>query len=236
MELLAAGCLSEQQNQLFASVLDWLHIEHQALVVAAEPTAANIIYMCGLPTGQNLDRWRPLAAPVMAAPRYRDEPIYFSDIICRPGLENLSWAQVKGARIGYNERVSFSGWAVLMIELERLGIEPSEFDWVETGSHRNSIAAVESGVVDLAAVDSIVLTLEGFTGATLATLGPWPAPPISVSNELQQEADSIATILTSMHTHQSGRQLLAECGVARFQAVDRESYRSLARIVGRLVA
>ena len=234
MELLAAGCLSQQQNELFARVLLWLQGQLSLKFVPADPTHASIIYMCGLPTGQNLDRWRPLAGPVMAEHRYRNKPIYFSDVICRPGFDARPWNQLKGARIGYNERLSFSGSAALLIEFDRLGIDPMDYTWVKTGSHQNSIAAVASGAVDLAAIDSMVLAMEDWTGGMVATLGPWPAPPISIDVDLADRLDAIGNLLTTMHTNQEGRQILAGFGVSRFHSVDGEDYRSMAALAERM--
>ncbi|MEX0699147.1 MAG: hypothetical protein WD651_00395 [Acidimicrobiia bacterium] len=65
MQLSVAGCLSQQQNRLFSSLMDQLAAKLGFEVVVTTPETAHIVYMCGLPTGLTLDRLAPWVGPVM---------------------------------------------------------------------------------------------------------------------------------------------------------------------------
>jgi phosphonate transport system substrate-binding protein len=228
MQLFVAGCLSEDQNRLFRAVGEWLAARRGSSVTESDAATADLIYQCGLPTGEQIDQWRPLVAPVMAAPRYANRPVYWSDVIVRPGLEPASLADLAGTRIAFNERESFSGWVALHFELGRLGINPDLFTWVETGTHLRSLAEVEAGRIDLAAVDSMVLDLAGWEGATVASLGPWPAPPMSLRRSREDRARNLREALEGMHIDPEGRVVLDRFGVARLAPVEAEPYSQLA--------
>ena len=67
---------------------------------------AHIGIICGLPYVWKVDRPKPLvellAAPVMRRPRYRDRPIYFSDVIVRVDSPFRSFMDLRGASWAYN--------------------------------------------------------------------------------------------------------------------------------------
>ena len=44
--------------------------------------------------------------------------------------------------------------------LRGLGIDPERYVWVRTGSHRNSLRALQRGEIEAAPIDSTLLTLE----------------------------------------------------------------------------
>lgn len=108
--------------------------------------------------------------------------------------------------------------------------------WVVTGSHLVSLEAVKKGTADAAGIDSMVLDLvtgEAAPAAGLVTIesfGPWPAPPISTSVDMDLSVrEELASIFTSMHEDPGGAHLLATWGVERLAAVDAAEYLRLAR-------
>lgn len=236
MQLSVAGCLSEDQNRLLAVIVEWLAGRMGLSVEESDVGGADLVYQCGLPTGEQIDQWLPLVAPVMSAPRYIDQPIYWSDVIVRPGTNAASLTDLAGSRIAYNHQESFSGWVALQLELRRLGISPELYTWIETGAHLHSIAAVDSGQADLAAIDSMVLALSGWEGMVVASLGPRPAPPLSLRRHRHHLAPGLIEALTAMHTDLEAGRRLAGFGVARLAPVEAESYRHLARLTASLRA
>ncbi len=75
---------------------------------------AQLGVVCGLQYVLAMDRGEApgvelLAAPVMAAPRYADQPVYFSDVVVRTDSPAHSLADLRGATWAYNERTSHSG-------------------------------------------------------------------------------------------------------------------------------
>jgi len=55
-----------------------------------------------------------LAAPVLEGERYRDQPIYFSDVIVARRNPARSFADLRGASWSYNDPDSHSGYGVVL--------------------------------------------------------------------------------------------------------------------------
>ena len=160
MSLISRAYLSPIQNKFFQATWDWLaahsNLEFRREVVAATTDDPDVLFMCGLPTGQRTDRYEPLVAPVLAQERYGGRPIYFSDLVVKAGTAGPpmpSW------RIAYNDKESFSGWVAPRWGRAALGLEPDAMTWVVTGSHLVSLEAVSKGAADAAGIDSMVLDL-----------------------------------------------------------------------------
>ena len=87
-------------------------------------------WICGLPYVLKADCARPgvelLAAPVMSGTRYAGRPVYFSDIVVQRDSTARSFADLRGARWGYNEPRSHSGYNIVCYRLAQLG-ERREF-------------------------------------------------------------------------------------------------------------
>jgi len=237
MSMISKTYLSPVQNRFFQATWDWL-ASHSDLDLDPEaisgPTdGPDVLFMCGLPTGRQIDRFEPLVAAVMAQERYGGRPIYFSDLVVRPGTApppKQSW------RIAYNDQGSFSGWVAPRWGLTALGLEPAAMTWVVSGSHLNSLEAVKTGAADAAGIDSMVLDLVSGDSApaaglvTIESFGPWPAPPISTSVGMDRSVRAeLADLLTSMHEDPGGAHLLASWGVERLAPVDPAEYERLAR-------
>jgi phosphonate transport system substrate-binding protein len=204
--------------------------EHAALL---DGGAAQAGFICGLPYTRASGRLTPLAAPVMAAPRYGGLPIYFSDVVVRADSPFRSFADLRGARWAFNEPGSLSGQVMVLAHLAALGAPAGYFASArESGAHLESLRLVYDGEVDGAAVDSIVLELATCEQPALAarlrvvaSLGPYPAPPLVIAAELPGPLrDRLARALTVMHADPAGRAILAAGLIDRFVAVDDADY------------
>ena len=194
-------------------------------------------WICGWPYVRKMARPDPnvelLAAPVMAAPRYRDQPIYFSDVVVRRDSPFTSFGDLRGASWGYNEPGSQSGYNITRYHLARLGETWAYFGRVVgTGAHQASLREVRAGRLDATAIDSTVLETELEREPALAgeiriigELGPSPIPPWVVSTSLPgQQRQALRAALLALHTHTAGRAALAVGGLARFAAVTDRDY------------
>jgi len=236
MSLISRTYLSPIQNKLFQAIWDWLaahsNLEFNRDLSPASTEDPDVLFMCGLPTGQRIDRYEPLVAAVLAQERYGGRPIYFSDLVVRAGKAGPpapSW------RIAYNEKESFSGWIAPRWGLAALGMEPDAMTWVVTGSHLVSLEAVTKGSADAAGIDSMVLDLVSGEAApaaglvTIESFGPWPAPPISTAASMDPAVRAeLVSALTTMHEDPGGAHLLATWGVERMAEVDAAEYARLA--------
>jgi phosphonate transport system substrate-binding protein len=194
-------------------------------------------WICGWPYVRKLARPNAnlelLAAPVMAAPRYHDQPIYFSDVVVRRDSPYTSFADLRGAAWGYNEPGSQSGFNITRYHLAKLGESWAYFGRVvRTGAHQASLREVRAGRLDATAIDSTVLETELERDPALAAdiriigeLGPSPIPPWVVTTSLPADLrEALRTLLLEMHMHPAGRDALAVGHLARFAAVTDRDY------------
>lgn len=194
---------------------------------------ATLGMMCGLIYTHKSAQFDLLAAPIMAAARYHNQPVYFSDVIVRADSPIHHFADLRGKRWAFNERVSFSGHAIVCAHLHQMGETHAYFgSAIAVGSHANAIRAVLAGEAAAAAIDSTVLERAKVLDPNLvgqlrhvATLGPSPIPPIVIQkNAPPTIKQQLSEALLTMHTDVDGRELLAEAGIARFVAVHDADY------------
>ena len=97
--------------------------ERERMLVAGQ---AHLGWICGLPYVRLAGVLEPLAAPVMAAPRYQNRPVYFSDVVVRREDPFRRLEDLRGAAWAYNEPNSHSGYGVVRCELA--GIDPEDVE------------------------------------------------------------------------------------------------------------
>jgi phosphonate transport system substrate-binding protein len=125
-------------------------------------------------------------------PRAAGRPVYFSDIVVRADHPARSFADLVGARWGYNDRESLSGYYSVVQTAAEHGADASFLGRLrDMGSHLASLRAIRRGDIDAAAIDSVVLALRYRRDPALRTdlrevhgLGPWPIQPIVMRRDL----------------------------------------------------
>lgn len=195
-----------------------------------------VCWLCGPPYVWRADGGEPielLAAPVMAAARYADRPVYFSDVVVRAEDGYDRFADLEGCSWAINERSSHSGYFVTKQHLAAMGRREGFFGRVlESGSHQRSLELLLAGRIDATAIDSTVLELLLAQRPALASrlrvidsLGPSPMPPWVLRQELPLALrHGLREALLTMHLDGEGRAALAAGQVARFAAVDDGDY------------
>jgi phosphonate transport system substrate-binding protein len=173
-----------------------------------------------------------LVAPIVAGSHQ-----YYSDIIVPPGSPARSLEDLVGARFAYVDELSNSGRSAPRRRLEELGYDPASFfsESIFTGSHDRSIEAVAAGVVDGAAVDSLIL--DGLRaakdpGALAVTvqerLGPFGMPPVVVSGRLAAPLrEQLRRVFLGLGDTQRGREILAPLRIDGFRVPAPEEYEDL---------
>jgi len=208
----------------------------------------HVAFICGWPYTQRHDRPERsvdlLCAPVMAAPRYEDRPIYFTDVVVRHDRPWQSFADLRGRSYAFNDRGSHSGYNVPRDHLLRLGETRGYFgSTVASGSHQRSVRMVEAGEVDASGIDSTVLDVErrrrpelGTVLRTVAVLGPSPIPPVIVTRALaENRKERLRAALLAMHEDAEGRAILADGLMVRFVRVQDADYNPTREVVARAV-
>lgn len=170
-----------------------------------------------------------LVAPVVAGSRQ-----YYSDVIVRPGSPARSLVDLRGTRFAYVDEISNSGYSAPRLRLEALGYDSSSFfsEAIFTRSHDRSIDAVAAGVVDGAAVDSLIL--DGLRAAddpesravtVVERLGPFGMPPVVVSGRLAASVrEQLRGVFLGMSETRRGQEILAPLRIDEFRVPLPEEY------------
>jgi phosphonate transport system substrate-binding protein len=229
-----AGYLARKTDVCIEVVEDVPWQERERMLDRGEVYLATI---CGLPYVRKVDRADPdlelLAAPIMAAARYQERPVYFSDVIVRRDSRFRSLDDLRGASWAYNEPNSHSGHNLTRYHLARRGEHNGYFGRVvEAGSHQRAMRMVIVGHVDASAIDSMVLDLElrqhpalMASFRVIETFGPSPIPPTVISRRVPPAVrDRLREALLQMHEAAEGRRLLAQALLSRFTRVTDTDY------------
>ena len=249
MKLTFATCLAQSTETVTADIAAYLarrlpvtvdvahDISWQERHAGIERGDIQLGWICGLPYVKLMDLVEPpvelLAAPVLAAPRYQDQPIYFSDVVVRRDSAFHNFADLRGARWAYNEPGSHSGYVITCYHLAQMGEDGGYFGQVTAaGGHVRALEMILAGAVDGAAIDSTVLETElarkpGLADQirVVAVFGPSPIPPWVVSLKVPASLrEGIREALLGMHGDSEGGTTLAKEGIARFERVSDADY------------
>lgn len=201
-------------------------------------------WICGIDYVRKIDSFPSsielVAAPVMQHPRYKQQPIYFSDAIARSDSKYYSFADLRGSSWAYNEPGSHSGYNIVQYHLAKLGETQGYFGRViEAGSHLQAIEMVLEQGADAAAIDSMVLDLELQTRPELRsklrvieTLGPSPIPPWVVTTNLPVTLrEDIRQVFWQMHETVEGRGILAQGQIMKMVRIEDFNYNPIREMV-----
>jgi phosphonate transport system substrate-binding protein len=163
-----------------------------------------------------------LAVPVTA-----DGPVYHSFFLVRADSDIHSLDGLRSKSFGFTDPMSLSGYHYPRAVAARHGLEPERFFGrvLYTYSHDGSIRAVLDGIVDGAAVDSMVY--EGEVGRQpnlmrqLRIVHRSPAfgisPVVVPRSGHPRLRNQLLTALLGMDSTQSGKAILSRLGLSRFQ-------------------
>jgi ABC-type phosphate/phosphonate transport system substrate-binding protein len=197
--------------------LPWSVVDHPApkpLVELWERPDLGCALMCGLVRTLSFQRAIPIAAPVVARPRYQGLPIYVTDIVVRASSPFETLEDTFGSRVGYTVRDSHSGYVALrehLLPYRQVRGAPLYGDVVGSLiSPRGVVDALLAGRIDVGPVDSYAHDLMRNTEPqlarevrTVATTAPTPIPMFVATAQLdealvQKLQDAFAQVA---HTH-----------------------------------
>jgi len=231
--------------EALAVTVTWVDdLAWEARYRALDAGRVDVAWICGAPYSQRASLTQPpvnlLAAPVWHGAPYADRPVYFSAVVVHADATYQAWQDLRGARWGYNEPNSFSGYHVVTHQLAVLGETKGFFGrGIQVGSHQQALRLVARGALDVAAIDSTVLAQAlvdepplASQVRTLLLLGPNPMPPWVVSTRvpLAQQA-RLRQALLEMDRLAHGQIRLANTPVTRFAPVTPATYQPIARLL-----
>lgn len=180
---------------------------------------------------------REFGMQLVAAPRVNGEIVYRSLLIVPAGSPARSMADLRGKSFAFTDPWSTSGRMAPTALVKALGATPETFfrRVLFTYSHDDAIRAVASGVVDGAAVDSLVYEFALAREPELAgkvevvhRSEPFAMPPVVAGPGLRpQMRAELAELLLGLHEDPAGRRMLAAVGIDRFEIIADEAYDSV---------
>ncbi len=191
------------------------------------------VFMCGWPFARGAfthagARHRIVAAPVPAAPRYGDRPVYFTDFVVRADSEIRTLEDSFGGRLAYTVDHSQSGYNAPRHHLLRFrsADRPTLYAAVvgPCVTPRRVLDAVLDGAADVAPLDGYTLELMlrhtpglGDRIRIVASTEPTPMPPLVASPGIPDATVAAlrAAFLAFGEAADTGA-LRAELGLARF--------------------
>lgn len=174
---------------------------------------------------------------LLVAPLVRGEPYYYSLLIVRRDLDASSLEDLRGKTFAFSDPLSNTGRLAPLYQLALRGETPDSFfsRSIFTYSHDNSIRAVAEGVVDAAAVDSLVYDYLPVTEPDMMAKikviekwGPFGINPFVVNPGLDPALKTqLRNVFLNMDKDSRGQELLAEFMVDRFIVPDDSIYDSV---------
>jgi len=171
---------------------------------------------------------------ILATPQIAGSTTYRSYIIVPASSNAQSILDLRGKNFAYMDPLSFSGRIAPQAMVKKLGFNPENFfsKTLFTYSHDKSIRAVADGIVEGAAVDSIVydLTLAKDAGIqgkikVIDQSEEVGNPPVIVSNKTDKELVArLKNTLMTMHMDEEGRKAMTLLHFDRFVHPDPRLY------------
>ena len=177
-------------------------------------------------TGGYLDlvRRAPGAVEVLAVPVIGGQTTYRSLLIVPASSKAASLRDLGGKRFAFTDELSFSGHMYPAQLLANMGAPRFFGSTLFTRSHDRSIEAVVQGVVDGAAVDSLVYEALALRDTRVAggtrvihRSPPFGLMPVVASTRMSREArDRLRAVLLDLHRDPPSSSALGIVGIERF--------------------
>lgn len=223
--------VAEQVGREAELVLRPTYEEVNRLVLSGE---VDLAFIC---SGAYADAAGEPGMVILVAPIVGGSRQYYSDIIVPPGSSSRSLEDLAGVRFAYVDELSNSGYSAPRRRLETLGLDPATFfaESIFTGSHDRSIEAVAAGLVEGAAVDSLILDglradkdPEAMAVIMVEQLGPFGMPPVVVSDRLAAPLrEQLRDVFLGLADTQRGQEILGPLRIDGFRVPALEEYEDL---------
>lgn len=191
-------------------------------------------FACG---GPYIDGHDKFGLELLAAPQVDGETVYYSYIIVRKDSGINKFNELKGKTFVFVDPLSHSGKNYPVFLLQQMGEAPEGFfkEYSYSYAHDTSIRAVAQGIVDAAAVDSLIWNYmekndSPFTKATkvIKTSPAYGIPPVVVRPGLKKDLkDRLKRILLEMHLDSGGKDILKKMGMEKFVEIGDSNYDSI---------
>lgn len=191
-------------------------------------------FVCG---GPYVEGQKEFGMELLVAPQAYGETVYYSYIIAGKDSPIKSFEELRGKTFAFTDPMSNSGKLVPTYMLAKMNETPETFfkKYIFTRSHDKSIKAVAMGIVDSAAVDSLIWeyanrTNPEFTSKTkvIKKSPPYGIPPVVVRPGLDSETkEKLKQVFLNAHQDKKGREILKSMMIDKFVVIDDRAYDSI---------
>ncbi|WP_432820879.1 phosphate/phosphite/phosphonate ABC transporter substrate-binding protein [Trichloromonas sp.] len=203
-----------------------------------ETGKVDVAFVCSSPYVEGHQRF---GLELLAAPVVNGAPVYYSDLIVPAGSPVQTLADLRGKTFAFTDPNSNSGSLVPKAQLARMGVTAKDFflSTTYTYAHDRSIHAVAEGLVEGAAVDSLIYDYLAATEPELNTrvriverYGPYGIPPVVAAPHVAAELrETVRQGLLTMHETPKGREILQAMHIERFETIDDSAYESVRQLL-----
>lgn len=225
------------QNELGYSVVLLQRKTYKEVNDLLEAGNADVAFVC---SGGYVAGSQVFGMELLAMPQVGGEQTYQSVIITGKETPASSLVDLQHRSFAFTDPMSFSGRIAPVYMLESRGFMSQQFfgRTFFTYSHDAAIKAVYDGIVDAAAVDSLIFTQAVAQNQDIAarvkiidrslSVG---TPPVVVKPGTDRELTArLQVLLLTMHQHEAGRNALAALHYDKFVAPDETLYAPLKNI------
>ncbi len=194
----------------------------------------DIAFVC---SGPYVDGHDDFGMELLAAPQAYHRTVYYAYIIVAKSSPIQRFEDLRGKSFAFTDPLSNTGRLVPKYMLAKMNETPDSFfkKYIFTYAHDKSIKAVAEGVVDGAAVDSLIWEYADRTNPELTAKTkiikkspPYAVPPVvarmGLSPALKRQ---LRDLLLNAHRDERGKELLDKMMIDRFVDIDDDAYRSI---------
>ena len=188
-------------------------------------------------SGPYVDGHAEFALELLVAPQAYGAAVYYSYMIVAKDDPVRSFKELRGKRFAFTDPLSNTGKLVPTYMLAKMRETPERFfkSIIYTKAHDKSIKAVAQGIVDAAAVDSLIWEYLNknnpeFTSKTriLEKSPPYAIPPVVVPRELDPAIkNKLKQIFLNAHADPKGREILRKMMIDKFVVINDSAYDSV---------
>lgn len=188
-------------------------------------------------SGPYVEGHREFGMELLVAPQVRGQTFYYSYIIVPHDSQAQSLEDLRGKIFAFTDPLSNSGHLAPTYMLWQMRERPETFfqKTIFTYSHDNSIKAVAEGLVDGAAVDSLVYDYivgrdpqYGAKTRIIKKSPPYGIPPVVVHPALDPQLKAqFRDLFLHIHEDERGREILQELMIDRFVIIEDQAYGSV---------
>lgn len=198
----------------------------------------DVAFVCG---GPYIDGHDKFGLQLLVAPQVDGKTVYYSYIIVHKDSSIDKFDDLKGKTFAFVDPLSNSGKNYPTHILKQMGETPEKFfkEYIYSYAHDTSIRAVAEGIVDAAAVDSLIWNYMEKNNSTVTratriinTSHAYGIPPVVVRPALRKDLkDKLKIVFLDMHFDSAGMEILKKMGIEKFVEIDDSNYNSIREIM-----